>query len=136
LIIFHYFCQLKIQILTDSHEQEKTSHKKYFRQGFGEWGAAGVPSVSPWWSKLAPCSPWAPCKADFHAQRWLMPAGGCSPWRDQPPPTSGGATSSWSCSPRRRDCSGAGGLGELLPVGPHAEAIPEGWGLWYRDMSE
>lgn len=49
---------------------------------------------------------------------------------------SAGVTPSWSCCPLRAACSGAGGLGELLLAGPRAEAILEGWALWYRAMPE
>lgn len=41
-----------------------------------------------------------------------------------------------SCSPWRAAHSGAGGLGELLPLRPHARAVSEGWVLQYEVVLE
>lgn len=56
--------------------------------------------------------------------------------RHSPQRASVGAAPGSGCSLWRGACGGAGGLGELLPMGSHAGVPPKGCALWYGAVLE
>lgn len=56
--------------------------------------------------------------------------------RHSPQRASAGAAPGSGCSLWRGACGGAGGLGELLPMGSHVGVPPKGCALWYGAVLE
>lgn len=91
------------------------------------------PRKRQWWSRLSPCSPWAPCRAmeELMVHQWICLK------EVQPMESPCRSSIGQSYSPWGEACSGAGGLGELPPIrtcvdqcmkdGPHdCEALQGG----------